>query len=69
MMAREHKLQKIQIMNWSVNKEKLIEKRKVSRKGQTIHTYQVVLNQEIKLQVIGWVHGQRNYLFFVLIVK
>ena len=28
--AGKHKLQKIQIMNWGVNKEKLIEKRKIS---------------------------------------
>ena len=52
-------------MNWSVNKEKLIEKRKPSRKADTIHPGRVVQNQEIELQVLEWVHGQRNHGRFV----
>ena len=36
--ACKHKLQKIQIMNWGANKEKLIEKRKWYGKAQTILT-------------------------------
>lgn len=47
--ARKHKLLNIQIMDWSVNKEKLIEKRTISRDTQTIRKGPVVLNQEIEL--------------------
>ena len=43
--ARKRKLQNIQIMNWSVNNEKLIEKRKLSRNARTIHRVLVVQNQ------------------------
>ena len=37
-MVRKHKLQKIKITNWSAKQGKFIEKRQLSRKGQTIHT-------------------------------
>ena len=30
-----------------------------------VHTSPVVLNQEIELQIIDWVHGQKNHGFFV----
>ena len=62
--SRKQKLQKLQIMNWSVNKEKLIERGKLSRKEQTIHTGPVVLNQEIELEVLDWVYNQKNHGFF-----
>ena len=52
-------------MNWDVNKEKLIEKRKIFRKALTIHPGPVVENQEIELQVRQWVHGQRNHGFVI----
>ena len=41
--ARVHELRKIQIMNWGVNKEELIEKRKLSRKD--IQSIQAALNR------------------------
>ena len=63
--ARKHKLQKIQIMNWSENKEKLIEKRILSRSARTIYESPVLLNQGIELLVFDWVHGQRNHRVFV----
>ena len=62
-MARKHKLQKIQITNWSVNKEKLIEKRKISHKTQMIRKGSTVLNQEIELQVLDSGHVHRNHGF------
>ena len=62
--SHKHKSQKIQIINWSANKEKLIEKRKLSRKAQAIHTGPVVLNQEIESRVLDWVHSHRNHGFF-----
>ena len=65
MTACKHKLQKIQLMNWGLNKEKLIKKRKLFRKVNTIHPGPVVENQEIESQVLEWVHGQRNHGFFV----
>ena len=43
--AHKHKSQKTQRMNWSANKEKLVEKREVSRDAQMIHKNPVLLNQ------------------------
>ena len=56
MTERQQKLQKIQLMDWGVNKEKLIEKLKLYRKAHSIHPGPIVENQEIELQVLEWVH-------------
>ena len=53
MTARKLKLQKIELMNWGVNKERLIEKRKLYRKAQTIYPAPVVENQEIEVKSLN----------------
>ena len=42
---------------------KFIEKRKLSRKAQSVRTGPVVLNQEIEFQVLDWMHRRRNHEF------